>query len=122
MWEILAMAGLAEGAAGIDLLIGFTALFIIWIVEIVALTRRSQIACCILVFLLLLSVVMFKPWIGFVPVNSDDPDVQSFIGPRRVFGIVWLIELIIAGLAAFQAYRSVDPTLVLSSSPKENGE
>ena len=94
----LGMAGLAEGAMAMALMLEWGALLISLVCLIVALVRKSPVLLGVSIGVLIVMTFFFTPWAPFVHATSQDLDDVYWTGQFRVAGVAW--ALISVGAAA----------------------
>lgn len=96
MSPLVAMAGLAEAAAQMDLYIAWAGILLIVGCVIAAWFFRSLIAAVAAIVLLLIFTGLFRPW-NLLSLEEDfDPDVNYWNGRFEVVGYAWCVVACIA--------------------------
>jgi hypothetical protein len=99
MFVMLALAGPAEAALALGLLICFGWLSVMLICTIAGVAARSWPLVIAVLGMWLIGTLLFRPFMGFFPSGSTiDPDVVSWERDFFALGIAWALESI--GLAA----------------------
>lgn len=97
---VIGLAGPAEGAVGFELALSFLSLMITGGIAIPGIWMRSRRLAFWATFLFIAVTLILWPWYGFIPMESDDPDMQTFIRSARMNAFIWLF-IAMATIASF---------------------
>jgi hypothetical protein len=97
------MAGMAEAAQHVTLMIAWGGLLIASIAAFVAFTKRSWIPVVISAVAVAGVTILFMPWNAFAAVSAEDledPDVVHWVSAWRVMASAWILVVLLALAAA----------------------
>jgi hypothetical protein len=104
--SLFGMAGLAEAALFLALLIGLGGLLLLAVAALVGWCWRSPVAAMIAIFLALVLGLLLRPWEAFRSIESDDADVHDWVSTHRVVAVLWTLGFAGAIASAIRALRS----------------
>jgi hypothetical protein len=109
MLHALAMAGLAEAAEQMALMLAWGGLILAALSAVAAFSSRSKVAAGISIALTAGVTVLFMPWSAFIPLSPkelEDPDARYWVGAWRVLACGWVAVVLVVLTAGVVVYRS----------------
>lgn len=99
----LAMAGMAEAAEQLTLMIAWGGLLVAAVASFVAFSKQSWIPIVISGVALAAVTLLFMPWNAFAPMNAEDlgdPDAIDWVRAWRIMAASWIAVILLASAAA----------------------
>jgi hypothetical protein len=112
MSTLFAMAGFAEAAIVLTLLVILGGLVLLALTAFIGWYWRSRVAAVIAFWGGFLIGLLIMPWEAFRVIQSDDPDVYDLVLFHRIVSFVWAIGFAGAIASLVRAYKD-RPTKVL---------
>jgi hypothetical protein len=104
MGPLFGMAGIAEAALAMIMMLGYGGLLLIGLAAAIGWLNRSRVAAAIALALAGLETFLFMPWEAFRSVSSDDTDVHHWVSEGRWFAFWWGLAVVAAVAAGIRAF------------------